>query len=476
MTNPQRTATPEIDAMWDRPTTIDRWHRLWIWHLDQQRKLNPDHPANRGKGVPDEQRYQAAADIFADPRNQPTWLREIDEEETKTRHDLAAALAVFNRRAGASTAHLGLTSHDIVETARQQATLQSLRWVQNRADEIVRRLVSRAQQLRGIATVGRTHGQPAQAIPYALRWATIIDTLDLWVIRADDWADSYPTRPPHGAVGTAADLTRVVGNGLVGEGIRGLHRQYLSGDTAAASTADVTRQVPHRSHDLHTASLLLQLGLIARSWAADRRLEAMLGHGNESRDPGQVGSSAMPHKANPVLSERIHGLYAVLAGYHATAVATAGDEWLEGDVAGSSARRHWLPGMFQAAAQILVNWGQAIDRWQVDRDAIQTDLEAHELEIHTGAAMWWLVDAGIPRDIAHQWVARAMAEVTPGSSGDTAALAHRLAHIAGEQYGDGGTSDLQIDLQALQDSWKAWRLNLEYVERQIDIVLSRELP
>lgn len=464
MTTPEeRTPTPKIDQIWSRSTTLDRWHSMWIWHLSRQIFHNPSHP-----GTPqDLKNYREAAQYFRStlsvaPKVHQDWLDEVAQEEAHTRHDVMAALNVFNRRAGAETAHLGLTSHDIVEYARQVANWESLHEIIGQVQVIRHQLAEQVQQHQGIITVARTHGQPAQAIPYSLRIMTVLEPLQQWTSRAS--ASGYRARPPRGAVGTSADLHRVVHPADA-------HR-YLDGDSSLAlGISTFTRQTQHRSYDLVLAGLVLQLANIARTWAADRRLEAMLGLGYERRDAHQVGSSAMPHKVNPVLAERIHGLCAVVTGYHATAVEAAGLELLEGDISASSARRHWLPGMWRTAAQILANWGDAIARWQLDTDALDADLRRYDAEIHTGAALWWLIRAGVPRQTAHEWIARVMAN-KPDHDGGAQWLAHALVAPAHEWSMQREQIDGRgVDLQRLEEAWKEWDLHLEYIQGKIDTAL-----
>lgn len=467
MTNPHRTPTPDIDRIWDRATTVGRWLGLWVQHLLRQMEINPDHPGHRDPKVLD--RYAGvAASYQTTPHIREQILDEIDREERTTRHDVVAALAVFNRWAGATVAHHGLTSHDIVETARQQAINESLAWVVDNAVDIIDRLADYIEQHQWIQTVGRTHGQPAQVIPYTLRWATVLDPLVGWYRRAHPWQrHDLHGRPPAGAVGTHADLARVLGRR------EGTHEQmfaYLTDSTTSLNNMTVTRQVYHRSWDLHTAGLLLQLGTIADTWATDRRLETMLGHGYERRDGGQVGSSAMPHKCNPVLSERIHALTTVLAGHHQTAVSQAmAAEWLEGDVSGSASRRAWMPGIFQTTAQILLNWVDAIERWEIDPDAMSLDLERHEVETHTGAALGWLVDHGIPRQIAHDLVAELAATKPPYA--DARWLAKALADVVSSR------PDLVTARPVSPGAWQDWRLELGFCyDRIMDVVReAREL-
>jgi adenylosuccinate lyase len=548
---------------WDRDRKTDCWHRLWIEHLRVQTTLNPNHPAAKADGATDVVRYETAATNYATTDGvgrlgvQPMWDDQVDTAEKRTQHDLVAALEVFNNRAGASTAHMGLTSCDITDTANQIAIAESFHGVLGAVRAVIGRLDTVMLEYRELRLVARTHGQPAQLTTYGHRVATILGPLCDWYQRAAAWAERYPMRPPHGAVGTAADLLRVLtgwepdgdapSTGLGGQrsdsdgspGVRiptgasegsgeapgplsealtramaGVgrfeqaalkahragHDVYLTmdlidgrtdlvigrddgrnhhktivrvdtppsnaehltensliGDTTyrlvgippvfdssesrvrdeprggtpyekmALCTAqlaarfgfsdvmDVTRQVYHRSYDLHTAALLAELASLAQTWAIDRRLESMLGLGTETPANGQVGSSSMPHKDNPRYSERMCALAVVTRCYLAASAETAGMEWLEGDVSTSAARRIILPGMFDAASRMVEDWHRVASSWTVNKSAIMNETLNHEWQMATGALMFEAVEAGMPRQRAHE--ALRAAEIQHGGMG-----------------------------------------------------------
>jgi len=452
-----RTPTPEIDRIWSQVEQLNRWHRLWIEHLDAQTGLNPRHPAGPDGDL---RAYRAAAALYPDQYGKlPNWNDQVDWAEQKTRHDLVAALQVFNSKAGANTAHLGLTSHDIVDVATQIAIVQSLEQVIEQASVLARDLADAAGMWDDQLVVARTHGRPAQLTSYGHRIATIVSPLLDWIDRARDGLDGYPMRPPYGAVGTGADLLRVLtgwrgdskassrasgatskpleylGWALTGteppkpseapssgreptpveaEAFLSTYMAQLAGRLGFADTMEATRQTYHRSYDLHIAGLLAQLASIAQTWANDRRLEALLGLGAETRSEGQVGSSAMAHKTNPILCERIVSLAAVTRGYLSTAAELAGGEWLEGDVSGSAARRQWLPGIFQNTAAILVNWSDAHSRWEINRGAMEAEIRSNKIDLSTGAVLQFLVERGHSRDEAHRMVRQAHDEAGVG--------------------------------------------------------------
>lgn len=387
-----RTPTPAIDQIWHPETTTNRWHQLWIRHLIAQTQRNHSHP-----GRDDIQKYdEAARHYLARP-----WTDQIAQREQTTRHDVQAALDVFNQHAGATTAHMGLTSHDITEHATQDAIRESVQHLHKQTSEIVTELSAQAQRWRHTPLLARTHGQPAQTTSYGYRIATILGPLLDWRDRVNDVLGTYWQRPAWGAVGNAADLVRVICQpDLPDPDSYAELSEY--GYEIAPDSMHSTRQIYHRSYDLPVASAMVELASIAQTWATDRRLEAMLGLGNETRSEGQVGSSAMAHKTNPVLCERICSLAQLTLGHYTTMASLASQGWLEGDVSTSGARREVLPAMFSNVEAILTNWLEALRRFEPDEKAMAVELYGFSWEIATGALLQWMVGHGVARDEAHR--------------------------------------------------------------------------
>jgi adenylosuccinate lyase len=146
--------------------------------------------------------------------------------------------------------------------------------------------------------------------------------------------------------------------------------------------------------------------MIARTWGMDRRLEAMLGHGQEMPTGGQVGSSAMAHKSNPIYAERMVALSNTIIGM--LPAFTIADEWLEGDIAASAQRRRIWPELFRLAETLCNTWMDQLERWHpYVEDAMRQDLERHASEACTGAYLQYLVEQDIPRSRAHEAIMKA---------------------------------------------------------------------
>jgi adenylosuccinate lyase len=426
-----------ITQIWSNHGRTSRWHRLWIEHL----KLQDADPDIVG-------RYQQVADAYA--THQPTAERldsDTQDAMADARHEVVAALAVFNTYAGTDRAHHGLASSDIVDVATQGQILDSLELVTGHACHVAGRLRQLMVDYAATRIVARTHGRPAQLSTWGHRQATVLSPLLDWIDRALDTIHGYPMRPPTGAVGTAADLGRVLGHpgavtevsrdgleattsvsdpsggvGIVvgtsdpggprivgGLGPLDLCGAELAGRLGFNATMDASRQTYHRSYDLRVASLLSELASIAQTWASDRRLEAMLGLGNEAHLTEQTASSSMANKMNPRFSERIVALSVVTRSHLGAVAEMAGMEWLEGDVSTSAARKLILPAMFQNIDAILANWLYVAGLWQVNEWEMKIEVDTYRYEWASAEIMHRLVLGGLSRTDAHRCLREAWA-------------------------------------------------------------------
>lgn len=437
--------TETIAEIWSPNGRAVRWRKLWIEHLRLQ---------NASQAVID--RYvEGDRAMRADPAHA---IRVTDRAMQQAQHEVVAALQAFNTYAGADRAHHGLASSDIVDVVTQVQILDSLQVVIGHACHVAGRLRQLMVDYRDTRLLARTHGRPAQLTTWGHRQATILSPLLDWLDQALDTLHGYPSRPPSGAVGTCADLARVIGppaaatqvsrDGLeaktsVSDGSGGIgiavdtsgpdgprivgglgpidqYASELAARLGFNAEMDASRQVYHRSYDLRVASLLAELASIAQTWANDRRLEAMLGLGNESHLTEQTASSSMPQKFNPRFSERIVAL-SVVTRSHLTAVAEmAGMEWLEGDVSTSAARKLILPAMFQNIDDILANWSYVIGLWQVHEWALRKEIDTHRYEWASAEIMYRLVQNGVSRPDAHRHLREAWARARRAAKADQA--------------------------------------------------------
>ena len=396
--------TPEMADIWDDRTRNRMEREMWVEVMKAQ--------ARAGVPIPAEhiEHYEQAARDIADGEDELEQIRFIEQQ---TGHDLYARLLYFNRMAGHEHAHLGLTSSDITENVQQGQIYTAAQLLIAHAEQLVRRLSALARAERHRPMVARTHGQPAQVTTVGMRVLTWANELVIAVEALGRAMEGGHPRGLVGAVGTRADLAALLHRYRPDPDLDGaLSRARVLDESLTLLAVDgeplepmaVIGQCYPRSADLPVAAAALQLAAACNSVCTNVRLWATLGHANEARTGAQVGSSAMPHKTNPRLSERVHSLTIVARGYLSMLEQLAGGMWFEGDVSTSAARRVALPGLFCTVDAILANTAHVLDRLEFYRGAIADDVRRYRPLLATGQLLEALVAAGLDRSVAHELI------------------------------------------------------------------------
>jgi adenylosuccinate lyase len=212
--------------------------------------------------------------------------------------------------------------------------------------------------------------------------------------------DRLPMRGIKGAIGTGQDMRQLLGDGAAQ--IDGF-LQDLFGLNEVLITPS---QVYPRSIDFEMVSLLSQIAAAPSNLATNIRLLAGLGLANEGFSKDQVGSSAMPHKVNPRLSERINSLHAVLKGHVTMIHELVGAQWNEGDVSCSVVRRVALPDSFYAIDAILDTSIRIIQKISIDEKKIAAELEKELPLLLSSSILILAVKNGAKREEAHATIKR----------------------------------------------------------------------
>ena len=217
--------------------------------------------------------------------------------------------------------------------------------------------------------------------------------------RVESLLERYPLRGIKGPMGTAQDMLDL----LDGDPTRMAElEQRVATHLGFARTFDSVGQVYPRSLDHEVVSALVQLGAGPSSLAQTIRL--MAGHElvTEGFQPGQVGSSAMPHKMNTRSCERVNGLQVVLRGYGSMAAELAGAQWNEGDVFCSVVRRVALPDAFFALDGMLETFLTVLDEFGAYPAVIDKELQRYLPFLATTKVLMAAVRAGVGREVAHE--------------------------------------------------------------------------
>ena len=380
-----RYASSDLVRFWSPEHKVVLERRLWLAVLAAQRDLGIEVP----NGVVEA--YEKVVDDVD--------LDSIAARERVTRHDVKARIEEFNALAGHEHIHKGLTSRDLTENVEQLQIRASLELVRDRAVAALARLGRLGQEYKELAMAGRSHNVAAQTTTLGKRFATVADELLVAVARVEDLLARYPLRGLKGPVGTAQDMLDLVGGDRAR--LAELERrvaEHLGFDNVLRSVG----QIYPRSLDQDAVSAVAQLVAAPSNLATTIRLMAGNELVTEGFKPGQVGSSAMPHKMNTRSCERINGLAVVVRGNLTMLGELAGDQWNEGDVSDSVVRRVALPDAFFAADGLFETFLTVLDEFGAFPAVVQRELDRYLPFLATTKLLMAAVRAGVGREQAHE--------------------------------------------------------------------------
>jgi len=383
-----RYASAEMVELWSPAHKVVLERELWVAVLRAQRDLGVDVPAEAVAA------YEAVLARGAAAVDLPS----IEARERVTRHDVKARIDEFAALAGHEHIHKALTSRDVTENVEQQQIRTALGLVRAKVVAVLARLARRAAEFEALVMVGRTHNVAAQATTLGKRFATVAEELLAATARLDDLLERYPLRGVKGPVGTAQDMLDLLGGDEAA--LAELERRVASG-LGFASVLTSVGQVYPRSLDVDVLSCLVQLAAGPANLATSIRLMAGAELVTEGFRPGQVGSSAMPHKMNTRSAERINGLAVVLRGYASMVAELAGTQWNEGDVSCSVVRRVALPDAFFAIDGLLETTLTVLDDFGAYPAVIERELDRYLPFLATTKVLVAAVRAGVGREAAH---------------------------------------------------------------------------
>ncbi|TWS21116.1 adenylosuccinate lyase [Tsukamurella asaccharolytica] len=380
-----RYASPRMRELWSPEYKIVLERQLWIAVLRAQRDLGID--------VPD-----GAVEAYEKVVDQVD-LASIAERERVTRHDVKARIEEFSDLAGFEQIHKGMTSRDLTENVEQLQVLRSLEYVRDHAVAVAARLAERAAQYSSVVMAGRSHNVAAQATTLGKRFASAANELLVAIERLENLIGRYPLRGIKGPMGTSQDMLDLLGGDPAK--LAALEERVAEHLGLSQSFVSVGQVYP-RSLDHDVVSALVQTAAGPSSMATTIRL--MAGHElvTEGFQPGQVGSSAMPHKMNTRSCERVNGLAVVLRGYGSMAAEMAGSQWNEGDVFCSVIRRVALPDSFFAIDGLFETFLTVLDEFGAYPAVIENELNRYLPFLATTRVLMAAVRAGVGREVAHE--------------------------------------------------------------------------
>ncbi len=325
-------------------------------------------------------------------------LASIEARERVTRHDVKARIEEFSALAGHERIHAGMTSRDLTENVEQLQVRAALALMRDRMVAALARLADRAAEHATLVMTGRSHNVAAQATTMGKRFANAGEELLHALRRVEELLGRYPLRGIKGPVGTQQDMLDLLGSAESVAALEAAVARHLGFDASLTNVG----QVYPRSLDLDVVSALVQAAAGPASLATTIRLMAGLELATEGFQPGQVGSSAMPHKMNSRSCERINGLIVVLRGHLSMVAELAGDQWNEGDVSCSVVRRVALPDAFLAADGLFQTFLSVLDDFGAYPAVVAREVERYLPFLTTTKVLMGAVRAGVGREVAHE--------------------------------------------------------------------------
>lgn len=398
-----RYASKEMREIWSREFKIKAERRLWITVLETQASLGFDVSLN----VIEE--YKKKIDDIN--------LASIDAREKVTKHDVKARIDEFNALTGHQKIHIGMTSRDLTENIELFQLSASLELAQLKAAALLKYLAEFAREYLEVPMVARTHNVPAQLTTLGRRAATWMEELIYSFSHLEDVLRRLPLRGIKGPIGTSQDLVDLFGDSSQ------IVENSVATELGFNQLLIAPSQIYPRSIDYEIVTALVQLAGSPSNIATNIRIMSGFGLVSEGFSKDQVGSSAMPHKINARLSERVNGLTSVLKGNAVMVQELVGNQWNEGDVSCSVVRRVALPDAFYAIDAILDTTIRIIRKLDVQTDLIAKEVHNYLPFLVTTKLLSKAVQNGMGREDAH-------------------ALLKKLSHSANENLKQHGRNNL----------------------------------
>jgi adenylosuccinate lyase len=371
----------------------------------------------------------------------------IDEIEAVTKHDVIAFLTWAGRKLGpeARYLHQGMTSSDVLDTALAVQLKQSADLLMADLDELLGVLKRRAFEHKLAPTIGRSHGIHAEPTSFGLKLAQAYAEFDRCRTRLIAARDDIATCAISGAVGTFANVAPEIEAHVAAE--LGLKPEPIS-----------TQVIPRDRHAMFFATLGVIASSIERLATEIRHLQRTeVLEAEEFFSPGQKGSSAMPHKRNPVLSENLTGLARMVRSAVMPALENVA-LWHERDISHSSVERFIGPDATITLDFALVRLSGLIDKLLVYPERMRKNLDRMGGLVHSQRVLLALTQAGLSRE-------------------DSYALVQRHAMKVWESDGELSLLELLKQDPAVTDKLAAPELeklfDLEYHLREVDRIFAR---
>jgi adenylosuccinate lyase len=336
-----------------------------------------------------------AADLRNIKRKAKFSVARIEAIERKVNHDVIAFLTNVAEHVGPSSRfiHKGMTSSDVLDTSLAVQMVQAADLLIDGVKKVRAAAGKQAKKYKFTPMIGRTHGIHAEPITFGLKMALMYDEFGRALKRLQAAREIVRVGQLSGAVGTHAHLDPSV-------------EKYVC-EKLALKPATISTQILQRDRHAEYLSALALVGCSVERWATEfRHLQRTeVREVEEYFGEGQKGSSAMPHKKNPILGERLCGMARLLRGY-----ALVGMEnvplWHERDISHSSAERVVMPDATIALDYMLAKLEFVVRTLNVLPKNMQKNLEQTRGLIHSQQVLLLLTEKGLSRELSYKIVQR----------------------------------------------------------------------
>lgn len=380
----ERYSHPEMAKAWSIENRTDQW--LKVEQLACQARFERGEiPAEANELIQTKASYD---------------LKRMDELEQVTHHDMVAFVRCVQESIGEDAGryvHVGLTSTDVVDTGLSVQIQQACAILERDVETLLATLEKLAKEHKYTPIMGRSHGMHAEPTSFGLKMALWVDEMRRNRCRLEQAREQMAAGKISGAVGTHANVDPEI-------------EEFIC-EKLGLRAAPISTQTLQRDRHAHfMTTLAVMAGSLEKFATEIRHLQRTeVGEAEEPFEAGQTGSSAMPHKRNPRLSERVCGLSRVMRGYALAALEDVA-LWHERDISHSSTERIILPDGCVALDYMLRTMNRILVGLVVKPERMQANLDLLHGVVNSERVLHALMDTGMSRTDAYYLVQKAAHE------------------------------------------------------------------
>ena len=430
-----RYSRPDMTAIWEPEAKYEIWFLIEA-HATQKLADLGVVPESAAKALWDWWKTDPGSDVAA-----------IDAKEAVLKHDVIAFLDWVAEQVGpeARFMHQGMTSSDVLDTTLAVQLVRATDLLLADMDGLLAAIERRAKEHKYTPTIGRSHGIHAEPTTFGLKLAQAYAEFDRCRTRLVNARAEIATCAVSGAVGTFANINPAV-------------EEYVAQQLGLAVEPVSTQVIPRDRHAMYFSTLAVIASSIERLAVEIRhqqRTEVL--EAEEYFAPGQKGSSAMPHKRNPILTENLTGQARMIRGYAMPALENVA-LWHERDISHSSVERFIGPDATITLDFALARLTGVVDKLLIYPERMQKNMDRMGGLIHSQRVLLALTQAGITRDNAYRLVQRNAMKVW--ESDGALSLLELLK------------ADDEVKA-AMSEDQLAEKFDLEYHFKQVDTIFAR---